>query len=53
MSVCDWVVEELGFIGKEECAASLEEYWREGDGRVLARILEYAQFPEQMAEQNS
>lgn len=53
MEVCEWVVEELGFIGKEECARSLEEYWREGDGSVLARILEYAQFPEQMMDQTS
>lgn len=48
--MCDWVIEELQFIGKDECAQCLETYWREMDIGILATIIKYAQFPEQMAE---
>jgi len=50
MVVCSWVITELEFIEKHECARCLEGYWLEGDIGVLAQILEYAQFPEQMSE---
>jgi hypothetical protein len=51
--VCAWVIDELEFIGKEKCARSLEEYWREADVTVLVEILDYAQFPEMMPEEHS
>ena len=48
--VCAWVVAELEFIGKEECARTLERYWRDRNIEDLRQILKFAQFPESMAE---
>jgi hypothetical protein len=41
-----WIITELEFIGKDECARVLERYWKERQTRDLAEILKFAQFPE-------
>ena len=48
--VCAWVISELEFIGKEECAKTLERYWRERNVDDLIQILKFAQFPEPMSD---
>lgn len=48
--VCDWIISELKFIGKEECSKTLERYWRGRSVEDLVQILKYAEFPEQLQE---
>ena len=48
-AVCKWVIDELGFIGKEMAARSLEMYWRDRDILVLNEILDCARFPDEMS----
>jgi hypothetical protein len=51
MKVCLWIVDELRFIGKENCARCLERYWRDHEADALVELLDYAQFPDEMSDQ--
>jgi hypothetical protein len=48
--VRDWVIDELMFIGREECATALRSYWANGTIQELVQILAFAQFPREMPE---
>lgn len=48
--VRQWVLNELIFIGQEECAVALEAYWDNGGLEELIRILDFAQFPKPLDE---
>jgi hypothetical protein len=50
MLVRQWVVNELIFIGREECAIALEAYWNNGGLEELIQILEFAQFPKPLED---
>jgi hypothetical protein len=43
-------VDELIFIGREECAVALEAYWDNGGLEELIQVLEFAQFPKPLEE---
>jgi hypothetical protein len=45
-----WVIKELEFVGKDECARTLERYWMYKNADDLAQIMQFAQFPEPMAD---
>jgi hypothetical protein len=38
------------FIGREDCATALRNYWANGTIQELVQILELAQFPREMEE---
>jgi hypothetical protein len=46
--VRDWVIDELVFIGREECVTASQNYWANGTIHDLVQILEFAQFPREM-----
>jgi hypothetical protein len=47
----NWVIEELGFIGRDDCVKLLRSFWNSRSINDLAQILEYSQFPKPMDEE--
>ena len=44
-------MDELMFIGREECAIALRNYWENKGIVELVQILEFAQYPKPMDEE--
>lgn len=52
-AVCAWIIDELGFIGKESAARTLEVYWKDRDMVVLTEILDCVRYPIVVQDQSS